>query len=89
MMDEVGQIYPIHKADLGQSGWYMLHKYNEAEVLLVGDVTERLRFFSTEQKDEVHRRLIQVSECAGTVTEDNTLYIAQKAGGSVLVPPVY
>ena len=61
MMDEVGQIYPIHKADLGQSGWYMLHKYNEAEVLLVGDVTERLRFFSKEQKDEVHRRLVQES----------------------------
>ena len=58
LMDDVGQIYPVHKAGLGQSGWYMQHEYNEAEVLLVSDVTERLRFLSKEQKDEVHRRLV-------------------------------
>ena len=58
IMDDVGQVYQVHKASSGQSGWYMEHNYNEAEVLLVNDMTERLRFLSKKQKDEVHRRLV-------------------------------
>ena len=58
MINDVGQVYQVHKASSGQSGWYMEHNYNEAEVLLVNDMTERLRFLSKKQKDEVHRRLV-------------------------------